>query len=470
MNATTSTSTATSATGETPSLYARRQKIHIRSVSGVFNNWRIALVLLTQLIFYGGPWLQWNDRQAILFHLVERKFYLFGLIFWPQDVIYLAVLLVISAYALFLVTAVAGRLFCGYACPQTVYTQIFMWIEQWVEGDRNARIKLDKAPMDARKLRLRAVKFGLWALVSLWTGVTLVGYFTPMNELMQSLQHWTLGPWETFWIFFYAGFTMLMAGFMREQVCKYMCPYARFQSVMFDPDTLIIGYDEARGEPRGARRRGESGKALGACVDCNLCVHACPTGIDIRNGLQYECIGCAACIDACDAVMDKLGQPRGLVRYSTENGLSGKFTRAEMLRHVARPRVLLYTAILMVIVAATSWFLAHRIPLKVDVIRDRGVMAREVEGGLIENIYTLRFMNTDEKPHRYRLTPSGLAGLSLGGENEIEVPPLTTKAVTVALRADSGVAARGTHEVWLDIASLGDSKVHVREKAAFMLP
>ena len=289
------------------SFYEKRKKIYVKGVRGFFDNWRIALVVFTQILFYVTPWLVWNDRQAVLLHLVERKFYIFGLVFWPQDVIYLAALLIISAYALFLVTAIAGRLFCGYACPQTVYTQMFMWIENWIEGDRNARIKLDKAPLDARKLRIKGSKHLLWGLLSLWTGFTLVCYFTPVSELMESVRTGNLSGWETFWIFFYGGFTYLMAGFMREQVCKYMCPYARFQSVMFDPDTLIITYDPERGETRGARRKGVDARAagLGDCVDCGLCVQVCPTGIDIRNGLQYECIGCAACVDVCDQVMTR---------------------------------------------------------------------------------------------------------------------------------------------------------------------
>lgn len=229
----------------------KRKTIYAKPVRGVFDNWRIALVVFTQILFYVTPWLQWNGRQAFLLHLVERKFYIFGLVFWPQDVIYLSALLIVSAYGLFLVTAIAGRLFCGYACPQTVYTQMFMWIENWVEGPRNDRIKLDKAPLDAHKFRIKATKHLLWGLLALWTGFTLVCYFTPVTELMESVRTNNLSGWETFWIFFYGGFTYLMAGFMREQVCKHMCPYARFQSVMFDPDTLIITYDPERGEPRG---------------------------------------------------------------------------------------------------------------------------------------------------------------------------------------------------------------------------
>ncbi len=316
-------------------LYAIRQTIQTRSVHGVFANWRVALVLLTQFVYYGLPWLSWDNRQAVLFDLAARKFYIFGLVFWPQDFVYLTGLLILSALSLFLFTAVAGRLWCGYACPQTVYTEIFMWVESWLEGDHVARKKLDASPWNAAKLKKRGLKHLVWFVIALWTGFTFVGYFTPIKTLAVEVASLGLGPWETFWIFFYGGFTYLMAGFMREQVCKYMCPYARFQSVMFDPDTLIITYDPERGETRGARRKGVDAKAagLGDCVDCGLCVQVCPTGIDIRNGLQYECIACGACIDACDAVMDKMGYPKGLIRYDTQNGIDGKPTR------VLRPRI-----------------------------------------------------------------------------------------------------------------------------------
>jgi cytochrome c oxidase accessory protein FixG len=458
--------------GDSGSLYEKHRTIHTRAVSGRFANWRIFMVLFTQLIFYGTPWLMWNDRQAVLFHLVERKFYIFGLVLWPQDVFYLAILLIISAYGLFLVTAVAGRLFCGYACPQTVYTELFVWIEHWVEGDRPARIKLDKSPLNARKLRIKTTKHALWLLLSLFTGFTLVGYFTPMSELLAEVHSFAFGPWETFWIFFYGGFTYMMAGFMREQVCKYMCPYARFQSVMFDPDTLIITYDPERGESRGTRKKGADYKAqgLGDCVDCGICVQVCPTGIDIRNGLQYECIGCSACIDGCDEVMDKMNYPRGLIRYSTENAMAQHLSKKEILGHVVRPRILLYTAILAAITLATAWFIAHRIPLKVDVIRDRGALARETDMGQIENTFTLRFMNTDEQPHRYRIKVTGLEGLTVAGAAEVEVPAATTTSLTTSLQAPPDAGKKGSNPIMFEIEAEDGSDIRIHEKAVFMLP
>ena len=415
------------------SLYEVRQKIQPRTVHGWFANWRVALVLFTQLLYYGLPWLKWDGHQAILFDLAARKFYIFGLTLWPQDFIWLTGLLVISALALFLFTAIAGRLWCGFACPQTVYTEIFMWIEEWAEGGHIARKKLDALPWNGEKIRKRGLKHLLWFLVAFWTGFTFVGYFTPITELWSALITFNTGPWETFWIFFYAFATWGNAGFMREQVCKYMCPYARFQSVMFDPDTLIISYDPARGEPRGPRSKKEDHKATGKgdCVDCGICVQVCPTGIDIRKGLQYECIGCAACIDGCDQVMEKMGYQKGLIRYTTENVLKGKYTDHSILSHVFRPRVLVYIVILLTIVSAFMITLANRVPLRVEVIRDRLTLSRSNEDGKLENLYTVQILNMENRTHRYVITATGAddievvadtRNLTAGAQETINVP------------------------------------------------
>lgn len=454
------------------SLYKARKKIHPRSVTGIFANWRWILVWFTQLLYYGLPWLPWNDRQAVLFDLVNRKFYIFGLVLWPQDVFFLAVILIISAYALFLFTAVAGRLWCGYSCPQTVYTEIFMWIEKKIEGERGARIKLDKAPMSGQKFRLRAMKYGAWGLLSLWTGFTLVGYFTPITELWGEFWSWNLGPWETFWIFFYGAFTYAFAGHLREQVCLYMCPYARFQGVMFDPDTLVITYDPERGEPRGQRKKGVDPRSVGKgdCVDCGICVQVCPTGIDIRNGLQIECIGCAACIDACDDVMSKMDYPKGLIRYTTEHALEKHWGRKEIIGHIMRPRIIIYSLILIGITLALIWGVANKADLRVNVIRDRAVLAREVEGGLVENVYRLQVMNVTEQAHRYRVAVTGLDGIALEGESLLEVEPATTKSFSVAVRVPPESGKHGSHTIYFDVKAEANPKMAVHEKATFLMP
>jgi cytochrome c oxidase accessory protein FixG len=463
--------------GETKiiSLYQSQKKIYTKSVKGRFARWRVAMVLLTQALFYGLAWLPWNGRQAVLFDLTARKFYIFGWVFWPQDVLYLALILIVSAYALFFVTAIAGRVFCGYACPQTVYTEIFMWIEEKLEGDRGARMRLDLAPMSAKKLWRKGGKHLLWILVALWTGFTFVGYFTPIRALVRELLSVSMGPWETFWIAFYSFATWGNAGFMREQVCKYMCPYARFQSVMFDRDTMIVTYDQARGEPRGGRKRNAdaSAKNLGSCVDCSLCVQVCPTGIDIRDGLQYECIGCSACVDICDTVMDKMNYPRGLVRYSTENAIADKRDAGLMRKRLLRPRIIIYCGVLLLLVGGLLVSLALRNPLKVDVIRDKRVLAREIDGRYIENIYKLNVMNTAEKAQRFTISVDGLTGIRVDRGSTIDAEPASTAASALAVRIPLEVAAQakpGSHAIHLSITSETDPTASVREKTTFLIP
>lgn len=461
------------------SLYQKQHKIYARAVSGWFAGWRWALVWATQLVFYGLPWLQWNDRAAVLFDLGARRFYIFGLVLYPQDFIYLTALLIVSAYGLFLFTAVAGRLWCGFACPQTVYTEIYMWVERRIEGDRARRMKRDAGGWTLDRAWRAAAKQGAWIAIGLWTGFTFVGYFTPIRELWVGLTSFGLGPWETFWVLFYGFATYGNAGYLREQVCKYMCPYARFQSAMFDKDTMIISYDAERGDPRGTRGRKTDLKAagLGHCIDCGLCVQVCPTGIDIRDGLQYECIGCAACIDVCDGVMDKMDYPRGLVRYATQNGMAKHWTRAQMLRHVLRPRVLVYSAILLLIVGAMAASLWHRSPFKVDVVRDRGAMARQVEDGRVENVYRLQLMNTTELPQRYRIEAAGLAGAQvIGPTGEITLAPAQARWVPLAVRIPfetARAAGTGAHPLVLNVEqeAAPDRAAHtISEPTTFLVP
>ena len=462
---------AQSADEELVSLYAPHQKIHPRSTAGFFTNWRWALVWLTQIIFYGLPWLEWGARQAVLFDLGARRFYIFGLVLYPQDFIYLTGLMVISALSLFLFTAVAGRLWCGYACPQTVYTEIFLWIEHKVEGNRSARMRRDAQPWSLDKVSRKSLKHLLWLILALWTGFSFVGYFTPIKELGAEVLQASMGSWEIFWTLFYGFATYCNAGFMREQVCKHMCPYARFQSAMFDKDTLIVTYDSERGEPRGARSRSADPKALnlGACVDCGLCVQVCPTGIDIRKGLQYECIGCGVCVDVCDTVMDKLGYARGLVKYSTDNAMAQHWTQSQTLRRVLRPRVLVYSAILGAIVVAMFVSLSLRTPFKVDVVRDRGVTARLVAGGRIENVYRLQIMNATEAAQRYKITVNGLPGLELKSESVLLVESTQARWVPVRVQAPYDAAAPGSLPIHFEIDAL-DSVGHLSEKSAFLLP
>ena len=453
------------------SLYAASKKIYPRSVQGIFAYWRWIFVALTQLIFYGLPWFEWGMRQAVLFDLASRRFYIFGLVLYPQDFIYLTGLLVISALALFLFTAVAGRLWCGYACPQTVYSEIFLWIEHKIEGDRSARIRLDDADFSLEKLVKKWYKHLVWIFFSIWTGFTFVGYFTPIRSLVMEFFLTQMSAWELFWVFFYAFATYGNAGFMREQICKYMCPYARFQSAMFDNDTLIVTYDAQRGEPRGARSKSADINALklGACVDCTLCVQVCPTGIDIRNGLQYECIGCGACADVCDTVMDKLGYPRGLVRYSTQNAMDNNWTSKQIWQRLMRPRIQIYTMILVAISLGLLVSLGLRTPFKVDVVRDRSTLSRITEYGTLENVYRLQIMNAAETARTYHLSVKGLPNLKITTDTDVMVDP--AQARWVVLRADIpyGSAEAGSHKIQFEVQAVG-SDDFVIEKSVFIVP
>jgi cytochrome c oxidase accessory protein FixG len=462
---------------EAVSLYQKEAKIYPRAVSGRFANWRWSMVALTQAVFYGVPWLQWNARQAVLFDLDAPRFFLFGLVLQPQDLIFLAALLVISALALFFFTALAGRLWCGYACPQTVYTEIFLWIERHTEGDRQARMRLDAEPMSARKLLRKGGKHLAWAALALFTGFSFVGYFVPIRELALQTFAAALDPWPAFWIGFYGLATYGNAGWMREQICKYMCPYARFQSTLIDGDSLVIAYDDRRGEPRGSRSRKADPRAagLGDCIDCTLCVQVCPTGIDIRRGLQNECIGCAACIDVCDGVMDRMGYPRGLIRYDTGNGVAQGLTREQQLRRIRRPRVLVYGALLAASLTAFVALVVLRPAVTMDVMRDRGMLSRVGEEGRIENLYRVQLMNRTETAGRWQLRADGLPGLAVDAAPPLELAAGEVRSYTVRLvlpAAQASALPPGAQPIRLELMPLaapGAAPV-VAEKSTFVLP
>ncbi len=446
-------------------LYTAHQKVYPREVSGRFNRLRVISVIALLGLFYVLPWIQWDSRQAVLFDLPARKFYVFGLTFFPQDFFLLTWLLVIAALSLFFFTALAGRLWCGYACPQTVWTEIFVWMERWTEGNRQQRMKLDRGPWNANKILRKGAKQTLWIAFSLFTGFTFVGYFTAIHDLSASTASLTLGSWEWFWMLFYGFATYGNAGYMREQVCKYMCPYARFQSAMFDRNTLIISYDAARGEPRGSRPRAVDPRSrnLGDCIDCRVCVQVCPTGIDIRQGLQLECIACAACIDACDDVMEKMQYPKGLIRYSTQAAMDGKKT------HVVRPRTLVYASALMLLIVGFFFAVAHRTIVEVDVLRDRNALYRRLDNGDIENVYTIRLINKDTKPHELRLHVEGLRDAVL----DTDTPTYSIDAeglASIVARIRVPSTLRGGRDIEIVATAIDGSGIESRAEARFIGP
>jgi cytochrome c oxidase accessory protein FixG len=451
------------------SYYATHVKLHPREVDGRFNRLRRLAVFALLGLYYAAPWLRWNGRQAVLFDLPARKFWLFGLVLWPQDFIYLTWLLILLGLSLFFFTALAGRLWCGYACPQTVWTEVYIWIERYTEGDRVRRILLERAPWTAAKVVRKGAKQLLWVALSLWTGLTFVGYFAPMAALAREFLTGSLGGWPLFWTAFYGGATYLNAGYLREQVCKYMCHYARFQSAMFDRSTLIITYDRQRGEPRAPRARGlgpdRRAHGLGDCVECNACVQVCPTGIDIRDGLQYECIACAACIDACDAVMERVQLPRGLIRYTNQNALEGRPDR------LLRPRTIVYASLLVAVFLAGLVGLLLRSSIGFDVIRDRNALYRELGAAAIENVYIIKILNKDQQAHTFTLAVSGLPGVRLdeGRGAEWQVAGGEVYTVPVRVEVDAG-AVHGGHDIRFTLRARDEPRLQAVEKARFIAP
>lgn len=446
-------------------LYRKEPKLYPRYVKGRFARLRNLAMYVLLGLYYCLPWIQIDGNQSVLFDLPARKFFILGTTFWPQDFIYLTLLLVGAGLSLFFFTALAGRLWCGFACPQTVWTEAFLMMERWTEGNRQKRIKLDAMPWNREKLLRKSAKQFLWVTFSVWTGLTFVGFFTPIRGMASNIASFNLGPWETFWSIFYGVATYGNAGYLRAQVCKYMCPYARFQSAMFDQDTLIISYDETRGEPRGGRSKEADHKQLGLgdCISCTLCVQVCPTGIDIRDGLQYECIACAACIDVCDQVMDKMDYPRGLIRYTTQSALKHGSTQ------VIRPRLMVYGTLLLLLIGGTLWSMTHRTPLRADLIRDRNALYRELPGGMIENVYTMKVTNMDDAPHSYSLSVADNTVAEVEAGRPLQLAASTTDGFTVRIRLPATVGS-GVKTLPLELVSDADPSIRTTLDAKVLLP
>jgi len=446
-------------------LYRKEPKLYPRYVDGRFARLRNLAMYVLLGLYYFLPWIQIGGSQSVLFDLPARKFFIFGMTFWPQDFIYLALLLISAGLSLFFFTALAGRLWCGFACPQTVWTEAFLMMERWTEGNRQKRLKLDAMPWNLEKFLRKGAKQFLWITFSIWTGLTFVGFFTPIRGMAGNIVSFNLGPWETFWSTFYGLATYGNAGYLRAQVCKYMCPYARFQSAMFDQDTLIISYDERRGEPRGGRSKGADRKqqGLGDCINCTLCVQVCPTGIDIRDGLQYECIACAACIDVCDQVMDKMDYPRGLIRYTTESALKHGNTR------VIRPRLVVYGTLLLVLIGGTLWSMTHRMPLRADLIRDRNALYRELPGGMIENVYTMKVTNMDDAPHRYSLSVAGNTVAEIEAGRPLQLAASATDGFTIRIRLPAAEGS-GVETLSLELVADEDPAIRTTLDAKVLMP
>ncbi len=442
-----------SSSEDAPPLYAAREPVFPRRVSGRFRRLKWWIMALTLGIYYITPWLRWDrgpnlPDQAVLVDLANRRFYFFFIEIWPHEFYFIAGLLIMAGLGLFLFTSALGRVWCGYACPQTVWTDLFILVERWVEGDRNARVRLWKAKWDLRKWRLRLTKWFLWALIGLATGGAWVFYFTDAPTLLRDLVTGQAHPIAYTTMGLLTVLTVLFGGFAREQVCIYMCPWPRIQAAMMDEDTLVVGYRSWRGEPRGRHRKKEGADRLGDCIDCMACVNVCPMGIDIRDGQQLECITCALCIDACDEVMDRIGKPRGLIDYMAltdeARERSGK-APLPVWKHVFRPRTILYTVLWAGVGLAllAALFLRSGIGMSVAPVRNPTYVV--LSDGSVRNTYDVRLLNKHGADHDFRLSLEADAPLRLALEGEddlvVRVPADTTYLQRVYVIAPEGSGA-----------------------------
>lgn len=399
--------------------FEKQQRIYPRSVEGRYRRLKWAAMAVLLPIYYGAPLLRWDrgeslPNQAILIDMPGRRAYFFGIEIWPDEIYIFTGLLILAAIGLFFATSLLGRVWCGYACPQTVWTDLFMWVERRVQGDRNEQMKLDQRRWSFRWLWKKAATHFLWLLISLGTGGAWVFYFNDAPTLWDNIRHldvpWSVGGWALG----LTASTYIMAGFAREQVCKYMCPYARFQSAMFDPDTLIIGYDQERGEPRGKHKKGTSWENRGHCIDCTQCVQVCPMGIDIRDGLQMECIACGLCVDACNDVMDRIDLPRGLIRYDTQrNAEARSVAKREGKPHrdslrVMRPRSYWYAGVMAAISGLMLYALVTRPEVEIDALQKRNPLFVRLTDGSIRNSYSIDVINKTHRPLHLALSVKGL--------------------------------------------------------------
>lgn len=424
---------------------------------------RLALGWGLIALFVGLPWLQINGKPAVLLDLMEREFTLLGTTFYPTDTLLLLGFLLGTLVSIILISAVFGRIWCGWGCPQTVYLEfVYRPIERWLEGAEHVRKRRDEGPMTFDKAWRKTAKWGIYAVISVALAHTFVSYFVGWERLLT----WMQGDPREHWGYFVmmAGTTGLILfdfGVFREQMCTITCPYARFQSVLLDPHSLIVSYDENRGEPRG---RGKDRSDLGDCIDCGACVRTCPTGIDIRDGLQYECIGCALCIDACDSVMRKMGYEPGLVRYTSERELEGGKT------HWLRPRILGYIAVLAVMVSVFSYNVISRIPLELTVIRDRNTLFVETADGGVENIYRLHIVNMDPRPHEFVLSIDGVAGAEIRGDRRYRLDGGEDRDVTLRVRAPASALPAPSTELVFEIVADDMPSLRVATESRFMKP
>jgi cytochrome c oxidase accessory protein FixG len=433
--------------------YIPRPPVHPKLVHGKFRNIKWAVMAVWLTLFCGLPWIRFDrgpglPDQALLFDFAHQRLYLFGLEIWPQEFYFVTGMLVLSGLGLFAVTALAGRVWCGYACWQTVWTDLMIQAERLWQGDRNARLRLAKAPWSFNKAWRLAGTHLTWLLISVATGIIFMSWFNDAPTLVSNLWHGTASPLVLTFIFIFTAFPYVFGGLVREQVCTYMCPWPRIQGAMIDGDTLLITYRNYRGEPRGPHKKGESWEGRGDCVDCDQCVAACPAGIDIRHGAQLECIQCGLCIDACDEIMDKLGRPRKLVAYDSYRNLVAQSQGDRVAYRFVRPRTLVYTGVFLLACSVIAFGLTYKTVLDVNVVPDRNPLFVQLSGGGIRNGYIVRILNKKLGAHKFDIALTGLNNASLSyvgteaGEPPVEVKSDDVRAVKVYVTVPAAEAAK----------------------------
>lgn len=446
--------------------YKSQTSVYVREQKGYYQKIRRYISWLLMFLFIALPFVQYNGQQAMLLDVVKQEFRIFNLTFWPQDFILLAGIFMVAAFALFFITTWLGRVWCGYVCPQTIWTLAYVWVEHRIEGTRNKRMALDRAPWSLNKISKKLLKHLIWLFMSLFTATTFISYFVPVSELYTTMVAFNWSGVVTFWVLFFALATYANAGWMREHVCIHLCPYSRFQSAMFDKNTLLVAYDANRGENRAPRKRKDDAKALGLgdCVDCNLCVDVCPAGIDIRNGIQYECINCGLCIDACDETMDKFNYPKGLISYTSEQQLAGKETKRFNLKLVSYGTLsILFTVLL-------GFWISDRVPLEANIIRDRNALYRVNYEGIVENTYTLKILNKSQIPLHFDIDVTDVADLldsNLQLPKKILVAAGVMQEVPVTLAIDGELLSKKITEINFIVQSVEQPEIQLQKSTVF---
>lgn len=459
-------------------LYAEHIKVYPQRIWGRFRRIKWATLAVLLAIYYLVPWIRWDrgpnaPDQAVLIDMTGRRAYFLWIEIWPQEVYYLTGLLILGAFGLFFATSLLGRVWCGFTCPQTVWTDLFMQVERWIEGDRNARIKLDGGGISGAKAIRKVTKHAIWLAISLATGGAWAMYFDDAPTLLRQFFAGEASELQYVFVALFTATTYVLAGWAREQVCIYMCPWPRFQAAMFDEHTMLVTYESWRGEPRGHLKKDQNFEGRGDCIDCDLCVRVCPTGVDIREGQQLACIGCGLCVDACNSVMEKLDRPLELITYDSLSAQADRGAGRPPKRHLVRPRTVIYALAILIVASGMLGVLSQRSRLDISLLADRSPLFVRLKDGGIQNGYTLKILNMLRDPGEFSLGVAGIDGVALrlvgSSPDHIAVAPDDVGTFRLLLQAPKGATAKGSSPISVTVTNLKTGEVSVHD-AIFNAP